>query len=556
MLRELYIENLAVIEKADVRFCENLNVFTGETGAGKSILIGGINAVLGHRVSRDIVRGGCEKAVVTAVFDSLPEEVGSFLRDGGIDMDDGQIVIAREVFADGGSSAHINSRPVSAAFLREVGSLLVNIHGQHDNQALLSQDKHLEILDRYGELEEQLNGYKEDFKSLQTISREIKRLATDEREKSERIKLLAQTVNDIAPLELSAGEDEELERRFRLAELSQGLTSCLAEVNASLYGSDEAGGASMSIARSAERLKEYQEEFSDIEELVERLDSLRIELDDVADELIRFSGSIEIGPHEYERLSRRRDDVIKLKRKYNTDAAGLVALCEKAASELMLLQDADSSLEKLNARRTELLKQVSKKAAALSEARSKAAKKMCEEVAKELEFLNMEGVKLSVKHTTGKLTVNGMDSVELLISANAGEQPKPIAKIASGGELSRIMLALKNVIAGRDGVPTLVFDEIDTGVSGRAAQKIGIKLHQIARVRQVLCVTHLTQIAVYADNHLMIEKASVGDRTAARVVRLDRHGRVEEIARLLGGENVTETTLKNADELISAAQNS
>lgn len=554
MLRELYIENLAVIEKASIEFTEGMNVFTGETGAGKSILINGINAVLGQRINKDIVRSGCKKAVISAVFDDVPQEVCQLLLQNGIESEGDQLIVTREISSDGGSIARINSRPANISLLRQIGEQLVNIHGQHDNQILLSPEKHLAILDAYGELDMQLSDYRDSFKKLQELSRKIKQLSLDESNRASRIEYLSQVVNDIKPMELLPDEDDIIEKKFMFAENSLSLSSALAGATSALYGDEDAGGASLLVSDSLSSLSEYKQEFSDLEPIVERLSSLKIELDDIAGELIRFSGSLEINPKTYAQLSSRRDDILILKRKYNTDVNGLIKLCEESGDELLSLTSSDSSVEKLSAQRQELLKSVSLKAYALSDERKKAGERFCKEVATELSFLSMPNVSIAVSQEKGKLTVNGLDTVELLISANLGEAPKPIAKIASGGELSRIMLALKNVIAHRDNIPTLIFDEIDTGVSGVAAQKIGIKLKQISKLRQVLCVTHLSQLAVFADNHLLIEKSTRDDRTVTEVKPLDDNGRIGEIARILGGESITETTLKNAAELIEKAR--
>lgn len=554
MLRELYIENLAVIEKASIEFTEGMNVFTGETGAGKSILINGINAVLGQRVSKDIVRSGCKKALISAVFDDVSEETLSLLSENGIDCEGSQLIVSREISADGGSVARINSRPANVSLLKLIGEQLVNIHGQHDNQILLSPEKHLSILDSYGELDDKLADYRDSFKKLQELSRKIKQLSVDDSNKANRIAYLSQVINDIKPLGLLPDEDTEIEKKFMFAENSLSLSTSLSVATQALYGDDEAGGASLMITNSVSQLSEYKDEFSDLEPIVERLTSLKIELDDIATELIRLSGSLEINPQTYAELSSRRDTILTLKRKYNTDVNGLIKLCEQSGDELLALTSSESSVEQLMQERQELLKLVSQKAYTLSDARRQAGERFCKEVADELSFLSMPNVSIAVSQEKGKLTVNGLDAVELLISANLGEAPKPIAKIASGGELSRIMLALKNVIAHRDNIPTLIFDEIDTGVSGIAAQKIGVKLKQISKLRQVLCVTHLSQLAVFADNHLLIEKNTRDDRTVTQVKSLDENGRINEIARILGGENISETTLKNAAELIEKAR--
>ncbi len=554
MLRELYIEDLAVIEKAEIQLAGGLNVFSGETGAGKSILINGINAVLGQRITKDIVRGGEKKAVITAVFDNMTEQLSAALKENGIDCDDDQIVISREINSDGGSVARLNSRPVSVALLRTIAPMLVNIHGQHDSRSLLSAERHLELIDIFAADADVLDDYKKSFRQLQNVSRELKKASADSQQKEVRTAQFAAIVNDIKPLELLPDEDTDIEKRFELADSSRELSQVLSAVVTAIYGSDEQSfGASSSVADASHKLAAFQEEFSDLEPIVQRLESVRIELDDISTLLMRFIGSVEIDPAEFARLSRRRDEILQLKRKYNTDVNGLIKLCETSGDELLKLTGSESNIEQLQKERADLLKEVSQKAAKLSDIREKAAKRFCESVANELEFLNMPNVTLSFEHTKGKLTVSGMDSIELLISANLGEPPKPIAKIASGGELSRIMLALKCVIADRDDIPTMIFDEIDTGVSGRAAQKIGIKLSELAAHRQVLCVTHLSQIAVQADEHILIDKRTTGGRTSTAVTVLDKKGRVDEIARILGGESVTETTIKNAEELIAEA---
>lgn len=554
MLKELYIENLAVIEKAAIDFKNGMNIFTGETGAGKSILINGINAVLGQRVTKDLVRTGSKKAIISAVFENIPLAAIKTMNENGIECENSQLIISREISSDGGSMARINSRPANVSLLRLIGEQLVNIHGQHDNQVLLSPEKHLGILDAYGELSEDLADYRKDFKALQELSRKIKQLSLDDSKREERVRKLSQIINDIKPLDLQPNEDDEIEKKFLFAENSLALSTALAKATSALYGDDEEGGASLLVSSSAAELSEYKEEFSDLEQITERLNSVKFELDDIASELIRLSGSLEINPQSYAKMNARRDEILMLKKKYMLDVNGLIKLCDEAGDELLSLTSEESSVEALTNERAKLLKQVSVKAYALSEKRKSAAERFSKQVADELEFLSMPNVKVAVSQEKGKLTVNGLDNIEFLISANLGEAPKPIAKIASGGELSRIMLALKNVIADRDDIPTLIFDEIDTGVSGIAAQKIGIKLKQISKLRQVLCVTHLSQIAVEADNHLLIEKTTRGDRTVTQVKPLDYDGRVQEIARILGGESVTETTLKNAAELIASAQ--
>ena len=537
MLRELHIENLAVIENATVALGPNLNVFTGETGAGKSILIGGINAVLGQRVSRDMVRSGAEKAYISAVFDAVPDEVSALLKDAGIDPED-DLIISREISADGRSTARINSRAVSVSVIRSVGDLLINIHGQHDSQVLLDPSKHLGILDGFARDEAVLEDYRASFRELQSVAREISGLKQSEREKSRRSAYLQSVVDDIRPLEIEKGEDDAVEERFKIIDNAVELSQAVRAAVTLLSGGDDSDGA------GGPKLKP----------LCERLGSVSIEVGDISDELSKLLDSLDIDSSEYARLSARRDDLNRIKRRYGPTLDDVIRLYEDSAAELEMLEGSEAELEELSKKRDSLLASVSKKAEALSALRKEAAERFRREVEGELKFLNMPDVKIETRFERGKLTSSGMDGVEFLISANRGEEPKPMAKIASGGELSRIMLALKCVLADRDGIPTLIFDEIDSGVSGRAAQKIGIKLREISRGRQVICVTHLAQIAIAGDDHILIEKHSEGDRTSTEIKRLDFEGRKLEIARILGGDNITETVLRDAEEQLLSAK--
>ena len=552
MLRELHIENLAVIENATVALGPNLNVFTGETGAGKSILIGGINAVLGQRVSRDMVRSGAEKAYVSAVFDAVPDEVSALLKDAGIDPED-DLIISREISADGRSTARINSRAVSVSVIRSVGDLLINIHGQHDSQVLLDPSKHLGILDGFARDEAVLEDYRASFRELQSVAREISRLKQSEREKSRRSAYLQSVVDDIRPLEIEKGEDDAVEERFKIIDNAVELSQAVRAAVTLLSGGDDSDGAGGLIESAFSELSENEELMPKLKPLCERLGSVSIEVGDISDELSKLLDSLDIDSSEYARLSARRDDLNRIKRRYGPTLDDVIRLYEDSAAELELLEGSEAELEELSKKRDSLLASVSKKAEALSALRKEAAERFRREVEGELKFLNMPDVKIETRFERGKLTSSGMDGVEFLISANRGEEPKPMAKIASGGELSRIMLALKCVLADRDGIPTLIFDEIDSGVSGRAAQKIGIKLREISRGRQVICVTHLAQIAIAGDDHILIEKHSEGDRTSTEIKRLDFEGRKLEIARILGGDNITETVLRDAEEQLLSA---
>ncbi len=553
MLRELHIENLAVIENATVALGPNLNVFTGETGAGKSILIGGINAVLGQRVSRDMVRSGAEKAYVSAVFDAVPDEVSALLKDAGIDPED-DLIISREISADGRSTARINSRAVSVSVIRSVGDLLINIHGQHDSQVLLDPSKHLGILDGFARDEAVLEDYRASFRELQSVAREISRLKQSEREKSRRSAYLQSVVDDIRPLGIEKGEDDAVEERFKIIDNAVELSQAVRAAVTLLSGGDDSDGAGGLIDSAFSELSENEELMPKLKPLCERLGSVSIEVGDISDELSKLLDSLDIDSSEYARLSARRDDLNRIKRRYGPTLDDVIRLYEDSAAELELLEGSEAELEELSKKRDSLLASVSKKAEALSALRKEAAERFRREVEGELKFLNMPDVKIETRFERGKLTSSGMDGVEFLISANRGEEPKPMARIASGGELSRIMLALKCVLADRDGIPTLIFDEIDSGVSGRAAQKIGIKLREISRGRQVICVTHLAQIAIAGDDHILIEKHSEGDRTSTEIKRLDFEGRKLEIARILGGDNITETVLRDAEEQLLSAK--
>ena len=553
MLRELHIENLAVIENATVALGPNLNVFTGETGAGKSILIGGINAVLGQRVSRDMVRSGAEKAYVSAVFDAVPEEVSALLKEAGIDPED-DLIISREISADGRSTARINSRAVSVSVIRSVGDLLINIHGQHDSQVLLDPSKHLGILDGFARNEAVLEDYRASFRELQSVAREISQLKQSEREKSRRSAYLQSVVDDIRPLEIEKGEDDTVEERFKIIDNAVELSQAVRAAVTLLSGGDDSDGAGGLIESAFSELSENEELMPKLKPLCERLGSVSIEVGDISDELSKLLDSLDIDSSEYARLSARRDDLNRIKRRYGPTLDDVIKLYEDSAAELEMLEGSEAELEELSKKRDSLLASVSKKAEALSALRKEAAERFRREVEGELKFLNMPDVKIETRFERGKLTSSGMDGVEFLISANRGEEPKPMAKIASGGELSRIMLALKCVLADRDGIPTLIFDEIDSGVSGRAAQKIGIKLREISRGRQVICVTHLAQIAIAGDDHILIEKHSEGDRTSTEIKRLDFEGRKLEIARILGGDNITETVLRDAEEQLLSAK--
>lgn len=555
MLSELYIENLAVIEKTTIDFSDKLNVFTGETGAGKSILINGINAILGQRVTKDIVRTGTDKAVISALFTDIGDNVLQVLDELGISAEDGQLFLTREIRSDGGSVARVNSRAVNVSVLKAIGETLVTIHGQHDNQILMAPERHIEILDSYAESEALIEDYHSSFRELQSIAKKINKIKTEQSKKEFRMAELADIVEEINALNIHEGEDKEIEAELNISKNAVAISEALYMAKQLLSGDDDTDGAVEMTQRASKSVEGYTDIMTEISPIYDRLSSAAIEMEDISEEIGSLLDSLDIDPKRYDYLNQRSDELRRIMKKYGPELDDVLTTLENSQNELDELSGAEQSLDELNKEKERLLAEVSKKAKALSDHRKKAGERFVSQVTEELEFLNMPKVKLVVQQKTGKLTINGMDSIEFLISANLGEEPKPIAKIASGGELSRIMLALKNVIAEKDCIGTLIFDEIDTGVSGRAAQKIGIKLKQISRLRQVLCVTHLAQMAVMADNHLLIEKNIQGDRTVTTVRTLDHEQRKYEIARIMGGENITELMLENAEQYLKDADN-
>lgn len=548
MLAELEIENLAVIAHARIPFSPHLNVFTGETGAGKSILIHGIHAVLGQRVTRDIVRTGCKKAVITALFTKLSPAVCAKLDALSISHEDDELLLTREIAADGGSAARVNGHTTTVSVLREIGSTLINIHGQHDNQVLLSPECHLQILDAFGGDDTRLHRYQESFRALQQTAKRLNHLGKLEQEKAHRRQYLRHLVQDVEDLGLEAGEESALEEELELLQHVGGISSALQNAEELLSGEESGGTAVDRTEEAAEELSAITELRSDFSALYERLNTVRIEVEDIAAECRNLREQLDMDPARYAQVTKRLQEIRVLGKQYQCTGDELMQQYQQAEEELQQMQSDAAEIEALREEKKQLLEQVSTQAKELSEYRAQLLERFAAQVTEQLAFLNMPNVVLTGKHTMGKLTIHGMDNLEFLISANRGEEPRPLARIASGGELSRIMLALKCVIADRDSIPTLIFDEIDTGVSGKAAQKIGMKLREVGQLRQVLCVTHLSQIAVMADHHLMIEKQTDCGRTETHVMPLTEEGRIREIARIMGGENPSELLLRSARE--------
>lgn len=550
MLRELSIENLAVIEKANVHFGDNFNVFTGETGAGKSILIGGINAILGQRTAKDMVRTGAQKAVITALFDDLSEEVSEMLRELGVEAEE-ELLLSREIFADGKSTARINGRTATVAMLKSIGTLLVDVHGQHENRILVSNDNQRDILDKYGKITDKYEPYREAFKEFAGISKQLKTLIEDEKNREFKIERLTATIDELSALQLEKGIGAQLEQE--LAQMQNRAKISKAVWNAySCFNSENEAAALDLLQSAASSLLRIADVEPKAAALADRINAIIPEADDIASEISALAGDND--ENREAELTERVSALKHAKRKYAMESDELVDYLEQCKSELAEISGADSKIEELTQKKHELAELVKALAEEISELRKKAAESLSEEICEQLRFLDMPNVRIVFAVNPDKITINGKDSVELLISANAGEELRPLNKIASGGELSRIMLAIKSVLAENDNIPTLIFDEVDAGISGRAAQKVGVKLNETARKRQVLCITHLAQIASKADTHLLIEKQTENERTYTHITELDYDGRVKELARIIDGSGTGEGSLAAAEEMLSDKQ--
>ena len=550
MLKELSIENLAVIESAVIPLEHGFNAFTGETGAGKSILIHGIQAVLGQRVRKDLVRTGCKKAVITAQFSPLSDASRAVLSEYGFDSGDDEILLTREISADGGSIGRVNGKSAPVAMLRALGETLVNIHGQHDNQILLRPECHLDVLDAFGDDHSLLTEYQSEFQALQTAARSLGALKKEEQEKAERLRRLQVTIAEISELDPQPDEDRQLDEQFQTATRAEETAETAETVRQMLTGGEN--NLSDGIAAALEQLRRLTDTAPEAASLADRLKALNIELKDISDEVSAYTDGL-LSPKEMAVLNDRRNAVNTMAIKYHTNADGLRQILADALNEVGKIESDADRMCALREEYQQRLHRVTELARQLTAFRQKLSEDFAKRVGEELSYLNMPRVQLSVMLTQGKLTPKGMDHAEFLISANPGEPPKPIAQIASGGELSRMMLALKAVLADRDDIPTLIFDEIDTGVSGKAAQKIGYKLRQLSAHHQVICVTHLAQLATQAQHHLLIEKHSTETSTSTEVTVLNEEQRVEEIARIMGGDDRSELMLQTARAALASA---
>ena len=549
MLSSLQIENVAVIQKAEVHFEPGLNVLTGETGAGKSILIDSINAILGNRTSKDLVRTGAAKAVIRAAFEQVPPAVLDKLEQSGYERSEA-LLLSREITAEGKSSCRINGMPATAAVLRELCGGLININGQHDSVGLLNPAHHLDILDDYAQNRTVFQEYYALYRELVRVKRELDALITDEAEKQRKIDLLQYQVQEIEDAGLTAGEEQTLENRRKVLSNASAIRDRLAQSYALLSGSDDAAGAVDLLGEASNAVDAAAQLDPALTAAAGQLLDLYYNTKDVAADLIGRLDTYDTNDAELDEVEQRLDLLYRLKRKYGSTVEDVIAFGQKAREELDNIQHSQQRHDALQAEKLRLYTKAREKAEVLTQTRLKAFEELNTRISGTLDFLNMPGVRMTLRHTRGPLASHGQDSVEFYISTNPGEAPKPLAKIASGGELSRITLAIKNAMADKDAVPTVIYDEIDSGVSGKAAGRIGEVLRQSAQGHQILCITHTAQIAALADCHLLIQKNVSNERTYTEIHPLDENGRVEALARLISGDHVTELSRANAREML------
>ena len=549
MLSSLQIENVAVIQKAEVHFKPGLNVLTGETGAGKSILIDSINAILGNRTSKDLVRTGASKAVIRAAFEQVPDAVLNSLEKAGYERSDA-LMLSREITAEGKSTCRINGMPATASVLRELCGGLININGQHDSVGLLNPARHLGILDDYAQNDAEFQEYYVLYRELVRIKRELDAMITDEAEKQRKIDLLSYQVQEIEDAGLTAGEEQTLESRRKILANASAIRDKIAQSYALLSGDDESSGAVDLLGEASHAIDTAAQLDDALAAASSQLLDLYYNAKDVAADLIGRLDSYDTNDAELDEIEQRLDLIYKLKRKYGDTVEDVIEFGQNAREELERIQSSQERHDHLQAEKRRLYTLAREKAEALTQTRLNAFEALNKRISGTLDFLNMPGVRMTLRHTRGPLASHGQDSIEFYISTNPGEAPKRLAKIASGGELSRITLAIKNAMADKDAVPTVIYDEIDSGVSGKAAGRIGEVLRQSAQGHQILCITHTAQIAALADCHLLIQKNVANDRTYTEIHPLDEEGRVEALARLISGDHVTDISRANAREML------
>ena len=554
MLELLHIENIAVIEEADIQFHSGFNALTGETGAGKSIVIDAMGAVLGGRTSRELIRTGAEKAFVSAEFSHVPAELPGLAETGVVPDEDGNLLLQREISGDGKNTCRANGRPITVAQLRRVGGELLNIHGQHDGQQLLDEEQHGAYLDRFGKTEKTLAAYQKEYSAMTELKAQIKALKMDEAEKARRVDSLRFQIGELERAELVPGEEEELAARRNILRNGEKYIGALSGADYCLSGDDTCGGAVSQLREAEEAMSAVRNLGDDLAELYKRLEELRCEAYDLAEIIRDKRAEFDFSPAELDAVESRSDQLYRLKKKYGATVEDMLAYLDKCRAELDAIETADDTLILLEQTLKKAEKATLAAGAELTRVRREAAKALEGRIQSELRDLDMNKVRFAIEFTEKEPSPDGCDTIRFLMSANVGEDLRPIAKIASGGELARIMLALKNVLAEQESIGTLVFDEVDTGVSGRAAQKVAEKLAQVSRRKQVLCVTHLPQLAAMADTHFSVEKGERSGRTYTKVVLLDRERRKAELARITGGSKVTEALLESAGELLDEAE--
>lgn len=553
MLSQLWIQNIAVIQSAQIVFESGLNVFTGETGAGKSILIGAIGAVLGSRTSKELIRTGEKKASVTAVFNHLSGTVCNRISDLGIDVADNELMIEREITADS-TLCRVNGKPASVAMLKTIGSLLIHTHGQQDSQLLALEETHLQFVDSFGSLTPVIEDYRQCYHALCAVEKKLASLEIDEAAKARRIDLLNYEINEISACALVEGEEEELLARRKIIRNAEKLSELLFTCRQNLSGADTSEGAIALLTEVSEALGDAGNYLDGLAQAAQIVSGFTYELEDIAHQVREQLDALEFDPRELDDIEDRLDTINRLKKKYGASIADILAYYEKAQQALDEIVLSEQTIGLLKQQLQQATNSAQAAAGVLTQARQKAATELIEAVKVQLRDLDMPAVEMSIAMQQKALGENGADEAEFLLSVNPGEALKPLSKIASGGELSRIMLGIKNVLSGKEDIGTLIFDEIDTGISGRAAQKVGAKLKAVAQNRQVICVTHLAQVAAFGNHHLLIEKQVDEGRTFTHIQPLDSMGRARELARIMNGEPITDLALENARQMLAASQ--
>lgn len=555
MLSNLYIENIAVIEKTSIDFKKGLNVMTGETGAGKSIVIDSINAVLGNRTSKELIRTGASSAFVSAEFTNLSEKAIAVIDEAGFELEDGELLIQREISTTGKNKCRINGRPATVSTLKEIGVQLINIHGQHESYELMSPELHISYIDKLAGLESEIEAYQEVYKKYKKLSAELKKATVDESERERKIDLLKYQIDELEDADLRDGEYEELNEQKAVLQNSEKIIEAIMSSRALMNGDEESSGVLENLQEINSQLSDISEYMSEVEPINSRIESAIYELEDCLSELTGLTDLVDTDGGSLDSIEERLDLIYTLGKKYGSTIKEMLDFLDKAKKELNALVMYDENREALIKECDKAYKEAEKLAKALSEKRRATSSEFADKVCMEMAFLDMPNVKLVVVQEKCELNSLGCDNIEFLISTNPGEPPKPISKIASGGELSRMMLAVKNVLSDKDDIDTLIFDEVDTGISGSAAQKVGLKLREVSKSRQVLCVTHLAQIAAMGNSHFKISKSVRDEKTFTKVEELDHEGRKQELARIIGGTEMTKASLDYAEEMLRTGEN-